>query len=163
VKQIRTSELEGPFLDWAVGQCLKLDITIDASGQIVFDRLKYPAIAHGEAKEQWAVFSPSTLEEQGQQIVKQEQIVLIERTNGEWHGVKDTRNEDRRHWEENRHTDPKSRQRQSPPDQFLFVGASKQRLVAAMRSLVAAQYGSEIAVPEDVLQTIGLLFRGRQP
>src|SRR5579872_6374053 len=157
MKQIRTSQLIGPLLDWAVAQCMKLDVLTSVTEQITFNRRQYPNIVCADTKEQWAVFSPSTLPEQGKQIIERVQIVLIQKSTDEWHGILDTRNDDRRHWEQNRFSNSKSRWRASPPDQFLFVGAAKEPLIAAMRSYVAALHGDEIMVPDYVLQALGLL------
>jgi hypothetical protein len=154
MKKIRTSVLVGPLLDWAVAQCMKLEIQIDTTGKILFDRQKHPDIVCDDIQGQWAVFSPSTLPGQGNQIIKRERIVLIHKDNGDWHAVKDTRIEDQRHWEQNRKANPKLHWRESPPEQSLFVGWARAQSVAAMRSYVAAKYGWEIGVPDDVLQLL---------
>lgn len=150
MKTIRISQLIGPLLDWAVAQCMKLDIQIDTTGKILFDRTMHTDIACDELRGQWAVFSPSTLPNQGNQIIKRERIVTMHKDNGEWHAVKDTRIEDQRHWGHNRHVSPKAHWRDSAPDQWLFVGAAQTELVAGMRSYISAKYGWEIAVPDDV-------------
>jgi hypothetical protein len=151
MKFIRTSQLTGAVLDWAVATCEQIAIHIGNGGRITLDREKNPDIRCGEVAAQFGVYSPSTLPEQGKPIIEREGIILVNKPNGEWHAIKDTRIDDRHHWEKNRFTDPTSHQRKSRPDQFLFICAAATPLLAAMRCHVAARLGDEIAVPDELL------------
>lgn len=148
---IRASQLAGTALDWAVATCEGIAIHFGHDGRTAFDREKHPDIHCEEVDAQFGVYSPSTLPEQGKPIIEREGIILENKPNGEWHAIKDTRIDDRRHWEKNRFTNPTSRQRKSRPDQFLFVCAAATPLLAAMRCHVAARLGDEIAVPDELL------------
>ncbi len=151
MKFIRTSQLVGPALDWAVATCEAIAIHIGNDGRVTFDREKHPDIPCEEVDAQFGVYSPSTILEQGTPIIERERMILVNKPNGEWHAIKDTRIDDRRHWEQHRFTNPTSRQRKSRPDQFLFICAAVTPLLAAMRCHVAARLGDEIAVPDELL------------
>jgi hypothetical protein len=119
---MKTSELTGAALDWAVAKCEGLTYWDD-------DRLCFANEPHGED------FEPSTNWAQGGAIIEREGIAIdCQRCNGMvdgWVSCNEVAGDD--NWDSNVH------QGSTP-------------LIAAMRCYVASKLGDEIDVPKEIMQ-----------
>lgn len=130
--KIKTSELIGPALDWAVAKCVGLGKLhyIDVVGRIstlktavMVWSMELPGDGHGDK------FSPSTDWSQGGPIIERERISVC------WEGTL---------WVGSRYNETEERcwaQTSGPTP-----------LVAAMRCYVASKLGDEVDVPEELLK-----------
>lgn len=128
MKTIKTSDLTGAALDWAVAKCEDMNphaFVEHACGQ-------------RRSLERWCgvhvtpsghtLFSPSTDWAQGGPIIDREHITLLSPTNnGSWNWIAD-----------------KGRVR------CFSGGADRSPLIAAMRAVVASKLGDEVEVPEEL-------------
>jgi len=75
---MKTSELEGAALDWAVAKCEKSGVTVVASdGKL----RSMPNKPFGDP----VIYSPSTHWAQGGPIIEREDISIMKSTEGDWH------------------------------------------------------------------------------
>ena len=126
--KIKTSELTGAALDWALSKCEGADVGIISPRWVVkasysvFNtrKLLCPLEEGGE------FYSPSTIWEQGGPIIKRERIST------EWSSLWDC-------WTA----------RDLRNAAFSFTGTTP--LIAAMRCYVAAKMGDIIEIPEELL------------
>ena len=119
---MKTSELIGPALDWAVAKCEGHDVDMARGGWVIFDTHRDDPPPFNEYNDnRWHQYSPSTDWAQGGPIIEREKITL-EWTGENWMGYI-------------RH------------DEELFGPTP---LVAAMRCYVASKLGDEIEVPEQI-------------
>jgi len=132
---MKTSELIGPALDWAVAKCEELDFEIDAQLQ------NYPHIMQAD-KNVWGErccilrqecggvrFQPSIDWAQAGPIIERERIELnVSMTSGKWVA--------RKHQPTLMH------------DNFRTEG--KTYLIAAMRCYVSSKMGDEIEMPKEL-------------
>lgn len=134
--KIKTAELIGPALDWAVADVLGYAKVTDSSG------LDGPVIVHkttatqecsGRVRSDWRVFTPSTNWAQGGPIIERERITLnydnLDGTGPCKAYYLRTLFDDQEGW------------RQYGPTP----------LVAAMRCFAASKLGDEVDVPEELL------------
>jgi len=135
---MKTSELIGPALDWAVAKCEGLDFEIDARPP------HYPSIMLA-SKNVWGErrcifdeedggiwFRPTTDWSQAGPIIDRERIHVAPQhpSKGGWMAV----------WE---------KEDTEYPTKYGFVSPSP--LIAAMRAYVASRLGDEVEIPEELL------------
>jgi len=119
---MKTSELIGPALDWAVAKCentgklIKLGYVYEIVVNISAD------LGGGEA-----VYTPSTNWSQGGPIIEREKLML-------WHDTRYTK-----YWWRAKHEN----------NAVVFYGPTP--LIAAMRCYVASKLGDEVEIPEELL------------
>ena len=126
--KIKTSELQGAALDWAVAKCLGWENGFPEN--LLGVRVK----GFGRERIKW---NPSEDWEQGGQIIEREKIKVAPNLNGTWHG-------------QIRHTE-------SHPlcDHPVLAGWTNKHgptpLIAAMRCYVASKMGDEVEIPEELV------------
>lgn len=148
--ELKVHELLGTTLDFAVAQSLKHRFHVSNLPNGSFEILIAPTKEDGFFS---GVFSPSTNSVQAESLIARENIKLKKKDNGEWHGTKNTSNEDASHWSKNRFISHAPRNRLSPKEQSVFVSYANDRLVAAMRCFVFSRLGNDILVPMKLLQS----------
>jgi hypothetical protein len=117
---MKTSELIGPALDWAVAKCEEITLAEHTDGFCSW--LEYEVIGF------WHVYSPSTDWAQGGPIIERENIGIG------------------REWGD--HTDRNWLASADAPDASLYRGPTP--LIAAMRCYCCAKLGDEIEIPEEL-------------
>ena len=131
MKKVKTAELTGPALDWAVATCEGYECQFE-------DEVSGPWLVPQEGflhdEKSLSQYSPSTSWSQGGPIIEREKIsVGYERygaIGGEtWDAVK----------------------KSSTDDTTLWLEYGPTPLVAAMRCYVAAEMGDTIEIPEELL------------
>jgi hypothetical protein len=128
--KIKTSELRGDALNWAVAQVEKLPVEKSHGGWLVFDSHDDGTLhwSDFDNDNRWQKFDPSTDWAQGGPIIEREGIAL-QMHFGHWIAL--------------------------PYDSVFSEEAYQQGptpLVAAMRCFVASQLGDEVDVPDELLQ-----------
>ncbi len=130
--KIKTSELIGPALDWAVAECLDYVVEFegyydDEQDREIIIRLHGPEVPGRYAgNTEW---HPSADWSQGGPIIHQNHIGIFH-DDGRWYAV-----------------NPRIR----PKSKWLFSGPDG--LVAAMRAYVAYKLGKEVEVPEELMES----------
>ena len=120
---MKTSELTGPALDWAVAKCVKPAHAMVRTHQD--NRSNWHVTLHGESSN----YAPSTDWSQGGPIIEREKISVIH-MEGTQHWVA-------RKFQPACDTTPKS---EGPTS-----------LIAAMRCYVASKLGDEVEIPEELI------------
>lgn len=124
--RIRTSELTGPALDWAVA---KAEGSLAPLGNLYLEGRDLFIGVGGDLGEpgQWVVYRPSTDWAQGGPIIEREIHTLIER-DGDW--------------------------KAECYDGTMFCLSLKgpTSLISAMRTFVASKLGAEVEVPNQLLE-----------
>lgn len=129
--KIRTRELTGRALDWAVAKCERVEVQISPGAVVVTDlRENIPGVpARGVS-----YWEPSTKWSQGGPIVERARIRLIP-----WHRPEDAPMHG--YWHAGIYTDRFDAETYSGPTP----------LIAAMRCFVASKLGDEVDVPEELV------------
>jgi hypothetical protein len=131
--KIKTSELTGAALDWAVAKCEGHEID-SLMGGAVWYWLKCSLTGALEVVE---VFKPSTDWAQGGPILERERIKVAPNLGGTWHG-------------QIRHTKEHPLSRHP-----VLSGWTNQHgptpLVAALRCYVASKLGAEVDIPDELV------------
>ena len=125
---MRTSELQGAALDWAVAKCEGVFVQISNGGWWVFDSDAFSEFRNDYNDSKLQAFQPSTDWSQGGPIIEREGI-HIKKHPSDWIAL--------------------------PYDSVFSEEAYQQGptpLVAAMRCFVASQLGDEVDVPDELLQ-----------
>lgn len=122
--KIKTSELIGPALDWAVAKCLKIKTGYGSSyGPKLLRASTHYAKHNVLAGEVW---SPSSNWSQGGPIINRDRIELVPSVNGKvWYA--------------------------ESLDRSARVERCNTPLIAAMRCYVASKLGEEVNIPEELL------------
>ena len=127
---MKTAELTGPALSWAVAKCKGVDIQIDAElprhPRIIFKPEE--GNTGGRVGETYDEYSPPTDWIQGGPIIERERINLTVDTSGEqaWNAWPDF----------------------GMSDEFCAFGPTP--LIAAMRCFVASKLGDEVEIPKEL-------------
>jgi hypothetical protein len=121
--KIKTSELTGAALDWAVAKCEGMDIEIRPAGAC--GRPLY-VLAAESSRTPW-IWNPSTSWHQGGPIIEREKIGIV------------TSDDDANIWVGS----------MFEPD-WEFSRTGNTPLIAAMRGYVAGKMGDEIEIPEEL-------------
>ena len=137
--KVKTSELTGPALDWAVAKCVGMGklYYIDAAGRIstlktavMVWSMELPGDGHGDK------FSPSTDWSQAGPIIERERIKVAPNMGGSWLG-------------QIRHV-----KRHPLVQNPVLSGWTNQHgetpLIAAMRCFVASRLGDKVDVPDEL-------------
>ena len=120
---MKTSELTGAALDWAVAKCEGVSVEISIGGWWVFDSSAFPKFIDSYNDGKWQAFHPSICWAQGGPIIEQEKIEIFIRDEM-WFAYSSL----------------------SVPQDF----HGDTPLIAAMRCYVASQFGDEIDVPDEL-------------
>lgn len=117
---MKTYELTGAALDWAVAQCEGIDALAVPERRTSFAHVEYRSEKTG-----WDFrdYTPSTNWAQAGPIIERERIALVAYTQS-WAASKF--------------------------DNVFFIGAGPTPLIAAMRCFVASKLGDEIEIPEEL-------------
>ena len=124
--KIKTSELIGPALNWAVAKCGGVKVRLSPTGFLTYSDRSVPTGPQGR------VYEPSTAWSQGGPIIEHlrgnsDHQFLIESDGTNVHVLS---------W---------------PSAHIHFSGYGPTILIAAMRSYVASKLGDEVEVPEGLL------------
>jgi hypothetical protein len=126
---MKTSELTGAALDWAVAKSLGLHVTMTRGCWFVFDSDAFSEFRNDYNDDKLQSFRPSTDWAQGGPIIEREGISVLHTTMRPSHA-----------WEAS-HT----------PDEDLSVCEfGPTPLIAAMQCYVASKLGDEVDVPEEL-------------
>ena len=120
---MKTSELSGAVLDWAVAKAEGMHVTMVRGGWFVFDSDAYSEFRNDYNDDKLQAFRPSTNWAQGGPIIEREKIDTYYGEKGWWQAVAETN------------------------DVFAFGSTP---LIAAMRCYVASKLGDEIQLPEEL-------------
>ena len=120
---MKTSELQGAALDWAVARCMDLPVFVARGGWLIFDSDAYPEFRNDYDDAEMQSFRPSTDWAQGGAIIEREKIEVFIEDEG---------------W--------KAYSSNSLPKNF----DGETPLIAAMRCYVASKVGDEIEIPEEL-------------
>lgn len=129
MKQVKTSELEGGALDWAVAKCLEVEdgkLTIIRWENQIGRPIERETEAGRYEYEWWA---PSRIWAQGGPIIERERICIDIGHAGVWLAY--------------------SKQNYADDKEFMHTGSIS--LIAAMRCYVASKWGGNVEVPEELL------------
>lgn len=126
--RIKTSELTGAALDWAVAKCEMLPVEKNRMGRLSFDAGLFPTFSDLE-KGRWQVYTPSTDWSQGGPIIERYCINLFR--------LDPKTEEDNRFWIA--HIDG------------IYCRYGVSALIAAMRCYIASQLGDDVEIPEGLL------------
>ena len=121
---MKTNELKGAALDWAVAKCEGRDKAMEKnrSGMLSFDAGLHPYMADLDKPGRWQVYSPSTDWSQGGPIIERERMHVQPAVGGIW-------------------------QASLVFGKQLFGPTP---LIAAMRCYVASKLGDEVEIPEEL-------------
>ena len=125
---MRTSELQGAALNWAVAKCEGVFVQISNGGWWVFDSDAFSEFRNDYNDSKLQAFQPSTDWSQGGPIIEREGI-HIKKHPSDWIAL--------------------------PYDSVFSEEAYQQGptpLIAAMRCYVASKMGDEVDVPDELLQ-----------
>jgi hypothetical protein len=126
---MKTSDLQGAALDWAVAKCEGMHVMMSRGGWFVFDSDAYSEFRNDYNDSKLQMFRPSTNWAQGGPIIEREGMQLNMEDYAEWHATM--------WWDD---TDEKR--------EVLMKGPTP--LIAAMRCYVASRLGDEVEVPEEL-------------
>lgn len=123
--KVKTSELTGPTLDWAVAKCdgKNADCEIHASN-----------VLYGRATSGFVQYHPSTNWSQGGPIIEREKIDTAYTIDG-WYANMYWRGQDNT---------------VGAGDSYRCGGDGPTALIAAMRCFVASKFGEELEVPDEL-------------
>ena len=121
---MKTSELTGAALDWAVAKCEGLGL--GPRGFVVYHD------NNGEP----ATWQPSTNWAQGGPIIEREEINLLKRDDNPWHGYA--------------YRFGKHKKMRGQRGCEIFRATGQTPLIAAMRCYVASKLGDEVEIPEEL-------------
>lgn len=127
---MKTADLIGPALDWAVAKCEDAAIEIGKRGDVIFDTYQDdpPAGVNEYNDSRWQMYHPSSDWSQGGPIIEREKIVL----NPQYPAWCSTI----------RHTAETNRV------SLIYFGETP--LIAAMRAYVASKLGDDVEIPEEL-------------
>jgi hypothetical protein len=120
--KIKTQDLTGTALDWAVAKCAGVPVEISNGGWWVFDSDTYPKFRNAFSDSKWQTFFPSITWSQAGVIIEREGM-SIGMVNEFW---------------------------QAHLSEFGVWQDGPTPLVAAMRCYVASKMGDEVEVPDEV-------------
>lgn len=121
---MKTAELKGNALDWAVAKAEGMHVTMARGGWFVFDSDAYSEFRNDYNDDKLQSFKPSTNWAQGGAIIERECMQLWK--GGEWCASLD--------------------QSFNPPE--FSTGTTP--LIAAMRCYVASKLGEEVEIPDEL-------------
>lgn len=135
--KVKTSELTGAALDWAVAKCEGISVHVSRGGWIVFDADAWPQFRNDYNDYKLQSFAPSTNWSTGGLIIEREQIALQyyqdggHENGGEWLAYVLSGKDD---------------------DGFdnTIVTDGPTPLIAAMRCFVASKLGEEVEISEEL-------------
>ena len=119
---MRTSELTGAALDWAVAKSDEERDVLFCQRQ--YGRLLVRTAGNNETHDSEWVYAPSTDWAQGGPIIEREKIATVYRAGGYWLAY--------------------------TFDGAEFEGTGPTPLIAAMRCLVASKLGEDVSIPEEL-------------
>ena len=124
---MKTSELTGAALDWAVAKCEGMHVMMSRGGWFVFDSDAYSEFRNDYNDSKLQMFRPSTNWAQGGPIIERERITLDGTAIlNQWMAVFYV------------------------PDEEPWEMRGLTPLIAAMRCYVASRLGDEVEVPEEL-------------
>ena len=127
---MKTADMTGAALDWAVSKCEEATVEIGKRGQVIFDTYQDdpPAGVNEYNDSRWQTYSPSTNWEQGGPIIEREKIEPrhVGNTFG-WRAFLKFNN------------DP------------VICYSGPTFLVAAMRCYVASRLGDDVEIPAELV------------
>ncbi len=122
---MKTSELTGLALDWAVAKCEGMHVMMSRGGWFVFDADAYSEFRNDYNDSKLQMFRPSTNWAQGGPIIEKEGIRLHRSHTGDWWAGAE-----------------------SEPHKPI---SGPTPLIAAMRCYVASRLGDEVEVPQELI------------
>ena len=126
--KIKTGELTGVTLDWAVAKTEGMHVDIARGGWVVFDSDAFAEFRNDYNDDKVQSFRPSTNWEQGGPIIEREGISIYPDESEDLPDIK---------W--------------SADSQDAFRWGGPTPLIAAMRCYVASHFGDEVDVPDQLL------------
>lgn len=123
---MKTSELTGPALDWAVAKCVGMHVLMARGGWFVFDSDAFPEYRNDYNDDKMQAFKPSTNWAQGGPIIEREGITVSKTAHGFWEAYK----------------------RPASLQECYQVDGTP--LIAAMRCYVASRLGDEVEIPAEL-------------
>lgn len=129
--RIKTSELEGVALDWAVARCVEWEDYDDESG------LPYVELDSSHMRRRLALYSPSTDWSQGGRLIEREHIDVVTECKSsagceaKWQAELEGLTADDK-------------------DYQYGLAHGPTPLIAAMRAFVASKLGEEVEIPEEL-------------
>jgi hypothetical protein len=129
---MKTSELTGVALDWAVAKSAGVGVHMSRGGWVVFDSDSHAEFSNGYNDSKMQMFKPSTNWAQGGVIIERERI-SIEYMAGAGDGGLDV-------WVATRVENPAFAEEQGDTP-----------LIASMRAYVASKLGDEVEIPDELL------------
>jgi hypothetical protein len=128
---MKTSELTGYALDWAVAKCEGMHVAMSRGGWFVFDSDAYSEFRNDYNDSKLQMFRPSTNWSQGGPIIERE-VISLEHLYGAGDAGADV-------WVATRIEGSAVSEEQGPTP-----------LIAAMRCYVASKLGDEVELPEEL-------------
>lgn len=126
--KIKTSELTGAALDWAVAKCDDRRINFNPGGGLEVRGRTEEGAELPEAWDLWMPWHPSTTWAQGGEIIEREKISTTVDDSGVWIAFN--------HY--------------NYADEKRFMRAGPTPLTAAMRCFISSRLGDEVEVPEEL-------------
>ena len=128
---MRTNELSGAALDWAVAECEVMHVDVSRGGWLVFDSDAFSEFRNDYNDDKLQRFSPSTNWAQGGPIIEREGLAISRVSQDEWSAslIYEDKTCGGLMYTNQHGTTP---------------------LVAAMRCYVASKLGDEVELPEGV-------------
>jgi hypothetical protein len=120
--EMKTSELTGTALNWAVAKAEGMHVTMTRGGWFVFDSDAYREFCNDYDDDKLQSFRPSTNWAQGGAIIERERVCLLDQGGDYWQALCG--------WTETFGDTP---------------------LIAAMRCYVASKLGDEVEVPAELI------------
>lgn len=120
--QVKTNNLSGAALDWAVAKAGNVTVKLSPTGFLIYTDKSIPTGPQGR------VYQPSTNWAQGGPIIEQEFIYADRLMGGQWLAAK----------------------RNDEGDSFLCAEHGPTPLIAAMRCFVASKLGDVVEIPEEL-------------
>ena len=127
---VKTSDLTGRALDWAVAKCDKRTIGFNLGGGLEVRGRTEDGAELPEQWDLWMPWHPSTRWDQGGPIIEREGITISKTAHGFWEAYK----------------------RPASTQECYQVDGSP--IVAAMRCFVASKLGDTVEVPDELLETV---------
>lgn len=125
---MKTNELSGAALDWAVAKAEGMHVTMVRGGWFVFDSDAYREFCNDYNDDKLQAFRPSTNWAQGGAIIEREEITVC------WQGAI---------W-------VGSKFNVRVTDEYEFHQTGTTPLIAAMRCYVASKLGDNVELPEEL-------------
>lgn len=123
---MKTSELQGAALDWAVAKCEGMYVRPTRGGWFVFDSDAYAEFRNDYNDDKLQAFRPSTNWAQGGAIIEREGITVAPDDVAPWCAFID----------------------RGTADDVIYSGTTP--LIAAMRCYVASKLGDNVELPEGL-------------